>query len=181
MANDLRKEQPGDVVSVTSAEPGYRPGQVAELTDRVRITLHGHDIEYVVRVESGPEGPRLVELTLDGGVIDQTALRRIPVQRLAMAAARWLSSGGGLFVNAGETDDTRARPDQTPRRRRIDDALLTDVAAVVRRAIREGHPVRTWSAAQLTTSPGTLDRWIKAAKEHGYLTDGEVPRTRRGR
>ncbi|MFG3617471.1 hypothetical protein [Nocardia sp. NPDC047654] len=181
MDNNLRKEQPGDVMAVTSAEPGYRPGDVAQPTDRVRITLRGHAFDYVVKVETGPEGPRLVALTLTGGVVDQTALRRIPLARLAAAAARWLNSGGGLWGNPGETADTRARPDQTPRRRRIDDALLTDVAETVRRAVREGHPVRAWSAAQLHTSPGTLDRWVRAAKDHGYLTEGEVPRTQRGR
>ncbi len=185
MANRGRKEQPGDVMAVTSGEPGYQPGDVPQLTDRVRVTLRGHAFDYVVRVETGPLGPRLVEMamvpTRDEAAIDPAALRRIPVQRLALAAAQWLSSAGGQFAGPGETDDTRTRPDSPARWRRIDDALLTDVTETVRRAVREGHPIRQWSAKQLGTSPATLDRWIRAAKDHGYLSDGEVPRTRRGR
>lgn len=175
------------MVRVTGAEPGYQRGDVPQPTDRVRIELRGHRFAYVVRVERSASGPRLAELALiptrDGAVIDAAALRRIPTQRLAVAAARWLDQAGGLFTSAGELDpDYDTRPEiATRRRQRLNDELLQRVADTVRHAVAAGHPVRSWSAAQLHTTPGTLDRWIRAAKDHDFLSEDEVPRTRRSR
>lgn len=175
------------MVRVTGAEPDYRPGHVAKPGDRVRIELRGHRFAYVVRVERTPGGPRLAELAMvpvrDGAAIDAAALRRIPTQRLAVAAARWLDQAGGLFAGPGEFDpEYSTRPEiATRRRQRLNDELLRQVADTVRHAVAAGHPVREWSAAQLNTSPGTLDRWIRAAKDQDFLSEDEVPRTRRSR
>lgn len=172
---------------VTSAEPDYCPGDVPQLTDRVRVELRGHATAYVVRVTTGPQGPRLVELTIvgnDTAPVDSAALTRIPVQRLAVAAAQWLDGAGGQFVGPGQATDPDmfTRPEHAKRRhQRLTDEHLQTVADTVRRAIEGGYPVRTWSAAQLNTAPGTLDRWVRAAKDRGFLGEDEVPRKRRDR
>ncbi|MEV6656454.1 hypothetical protein [Nocardia fluminea] len=172
---------------MTSAEPGYHPGDVPQLTDRVHVELRGHQATYAVRVATGPQGPRLVELTIVGSdttPVDNDALTRIPLQRLAIAAAQWLDGAGGQFVGPGQASDADlfTRPELAKRRhQRLTDEHLQTVADTVRRAVANGRPVRTWSAAQLHTTPGTLDRWVRAAKNRGFLGEDEVPRKRRDR
>lgn len=187
VTNSQRKERPGDVVAVTSAEPDYHPGDVPQLTSRVRVELRGHAMAYVVRVATGPQGPRLVELTIvgdDANPVDGAALTRIPLQRVAIAAAQWLDGAGGQFVGPGQASDPDlfTRPELARRRRqRITDELLRTVADTVRHAVANGRPVRTWAAEELHTTPGTLDRWVRAAKDRGFLGEDEVPRKRRDR
>ncbi|WP_157127647.1 MULTISPECIES: hypothetical protein [unclassified Rhodococcus (in: high G+C Gram-positive bacteria)] len=37
-------------------------------------------------------------------------------------------------------------------------------------------PVRKTVAAAMHTTPPTLDRWIRAAKDRGYLDENDTPR-----
>ena len=170
-----------DVVSVESGESGPRKSRFPDPGDRVAIRLHGHPHEYIVRVAKGPGGPKLSELTItsDTGLpVDYDTLRSVPAQRLAYAAAQWFDTSGGLFGDPGTTAETFTRPDLDARKR-LDDNFLSEVADLVVRAVNNGHPVRKSVAAAMNTSPGTLDRWIRAAKDRGFLDEHDLPRHRR--
>ena len=85
---------------------GYSDGAVGDV-DSVRdsrfgmtVTLLGHDLEYEVTTIETDGGPEITHLWIKGDrPITTEDLRRIPVRRLASAAARWADNfnaiGGG--------------------------------------------------------------------------------------
>lgn len=148
----------------------------------IEIELVGHVHRYVVRVETGRGGPRLVGLNIvaPAGVaaptITPAALRAIPARRLAYAAAQFAGRYDGAFALPGDTDETHHRPEAPTARNKLDDNHYREVAERVRSAVAMGAPVRKTVAAAMHTTPPTLDRWIRAAKDRGYLDENDIPR-----
>lgn len=161
----------GDVESTDSGEPGHKPGRVPELHERVRIRLHGHPQTYVVRAETGPDGPQLTELTItaDEGAVDYAIVQPV-VRRLAATAVQWHHRIGGLIAAPGDTAKTHTRPEMG-----ADDQLHT-VARLVHEARELGLPVRKTVKEQMHLSFGTLDRLIRRAKDEGLLDDESLPK-----
>ncbi len=164
-----------------------KSGNIPALESPVVVELHGHEPHrYVVRAAPGPSGPVLVELRIlgDGGTpIDPAIVKAIPVTRLAYAAMQWLTRAGGLLGQPGDTAETYARPETeetTRRRRKADAALLEEVAGHVTDALAKGLPVQWYVGQRMGgASAATADRWIRKAKEGGFIEDRPLPR--RGR
>ncbi|MBF6161064.1 helix-turn-helix domain-containing protein [Nocardia cyriacigeorgica] len=151
---------------------------------RVVVELVGHRHRYAVRVAGTEDEPVLTELCIlsdDASPIDYAAVKSVPVRRLAHAAHRWLSSGGGLFAQPGEDAESFAQPEKhTPQRRTADRALLLEVAGHVADAVAAGLPVQKHVAERMNASTATVDRWIRKAKEWGVIEDAPLPRRKRG-
>lgn len=161
----------GDVESTDSGEPGHKPGRVPEPHERVRIRLHGHPQTYVVRAETGPDGPQLTELTItaDDGAVDYAIVQPV-VRRLAATAVQWHHRIGGLIWAPGDTTQTFIRPEVGA------DDQLSAVARLVQEARDLGLPVRKTVREQMHLSFGTLDRLIRRAKDEGLLDDESLPK-----
>ena len=193
--------------------PQHQKGDVARI-DRVagergdlygiRIALHGHPHRYVVRVASGADGPRLVELQIQSDAdvtIKPDVLRAIPSRRLAHAAAQWAHVRDGLFGFLRLDEATRealyekypddheafdlaaaeavaalkAQPEASTSRGKLPESHYRDVAERVSQATAAGL-TRKDIARKLETTIPTLDRWIREAKKRGYLgTDQPNP------
>jgi hypothetical protein len=169
----------------------------------IRIALHGHPHRYVVGITTGKGGPRLVDLRIQSSsdvAITPDVLRAIPSRRLAHAAAKWVSTVDGLFgflrldpatrEALYEIEDpkeferaaveavaaSKPRPEESTARGRLDDSHYREVAEMVRAAVASGYPIRKTVAAQYKTTIPTLDRWIRKAKDLGFLDEDELPR-----
>ncbi|NDK92306.1 hypothetical protein GYA93_22500 [Gordonia desulfuricans] len=175
------------------------PGDLAG----IRVTLHGHDHQYVVGVVTGKGGPRLVDLQIrsetDAAISPET-LRAIPSRRLAHAAAKFAYTHDGKFgtplLDVGtqtaleHMDDpaeadaeyrrlasaAKQRPEERTARGKLPDSHFQEVAQRVRAAVVAGFPVRETVAGDMHTTVPTLDRWIRKAKDLGYLDEDELPR-----
>ncbi|UGQ43395.1 hypothetical protein [Rhodococcus aetherivorans] len=172
-ADDTRSPDVGDVVACRRVG-----GDVGDL-DGIEVQLHGHGHRYVVAVELTPAGPKLVDLRITGPHIDYGVLRAIPARRLAYAAAEYAARSDGRFALPLDTDDTDRRPEAPTSRGRLDDTHYRDVAERVRAAVAIGAPVRQTVAAAMHTTVPTLDRWIRTAKNLGYLGEHDIPRRKR--
>ena len=172
MASDSphRKPLTGDVESVTriSGKKGKDNGII-----EVRLVDHPH--VYRVRVEIGRGAPRLIELRLaplEGTIveIDTDTVRTVPVRRLANAAARHIGIDELPFDVAGHSDDLTAqlRPDHK-RGRELDDVHYRDVAQMLNFAHECGLSPREYVRQKFNTSVPSVDRWIRVAKERGFL------------
>ena len=164
---------PGDVVANDIRRVSGRRGSDKGL---IEIPLHGHAFAYQVRIERGGGTPRLVELRMvapDGGDIDPAAVRNVPVRRLAKAAAQFITLTEHGVVNAGDVFDPTglARPDLEPgkRRRDLGPEHYREVAAQLQKAREIGLPPREYVADYYGVALPTLDRWIKKAKDRGFL------------
>ncbi|MFD6677650.1 hypothetical protein ACFWDA_25235 [Rhodococcus zopfii] len=153
-------------------------GEVGDLHG-IEVELHGHSHRYVVTVETSPAGPKITELTITGPSVDYHVLRAVPARRLAYAAAEYAARHDGTFALPLDTDATDRRPDEPTSRGRLDDAHYHDVAERVRAAVTIGAPVRETVAAAMHTTIPTLDRWIRTAKNLGYLGEHDIPRRKR--
>jgi len=157
---------------------GYADSDLASPNRRVRILLPGYPYVFLVRVRADPTtGPVLTELTIkardedDQQVVDQAAVRSVPVRRLAKWAWFFIESGGPTSppriyretnVHPGSQDDQ-----------------LGELRELIQQAMRNGEAVRPTVAEQLGISPKTLDRRIAKAKEAGLLEGIELPLSRR--
>jgi hypothetical protein len=94
-------------------------------------------------------------------IVDEV-IRRLEIEA-KLSQPQPLDATGGLRV--------RSRVLRTRTRRLIDDALLTEVAAIVRfNPAKPNEALRT----QMHTSARNASRWIAAAKQRGFLNDQEV-------
>lgn len=165
----------GDVETVRRV-PGKLGGKRGTDQGLIEVALVGHPHRYRVRVDMSGPAPRLVELHIsspdDVADIDPAAMR-IPVRRLAHAAAHFISHADGAFVTPEELDDPvrSVRPEVVERRRtHLDDEHYRDVARLLMAARREGaRSPRKVVAQQRGWEVPTLDRWINEAKLRGHL------------
>lgn len=169
----------GDVESVRYADPpdaATRTGPLGRIPnddERVDIRLVGHPFRYIVRAATAKgRDPRLTELTVradDGGDIDHTAMRQVPVRRLAYTAAQWIERSGGLVGSPDDTAETVTQPENH-------DPKVYRAAQIADRALSLGQPVRPTVAAELNVSTRTVDRLLKRAKAEGWLSDDPLPK-----
>ena len=152
-----------------SGEPGSHDGLI-------EIPLVGHAHRYQVRIDSSGPAPRLVELNLisdgDAAEIDPDTIRQVPVRRLAKAAARFIALTEHGVEMAGDVYDPTGlrRPDlEPPGRRKLDDAHYRQVAKRLLWAREIGESPREYVANQFGSPLPTVDRWIKQAKDRGFL------------
>ncbi|MBF6070134.1 hypothetical protein [Nocardia farcinica] len=193
MTNDVRSKK-GTVKAVRLPEPERGEGEpvmsgnIPALESPVVVELHGHEPHrYVVRVAPGPSGPVLVELRILSDAdapIDPAVMKSVPVPRLAYAAMQWLTRAGGLLGLPGDTSETYAKPETeetTRRRRKADAALLEEVAGHVAHAVAHGLPIQKYVGQRMGgASTATADRWIRKAKEEGFIEDRPLPRRKKG-
>ncbi|TXA41430.1 hypothetical protein DKM27_13070 [Mycobacterium tuberculosis variant bovis] len=164
----------GDVIASGIRRVSGRRGSDNGL---IEIPLYGHDFRYQVRIDRSAGTPRLTELRMvctdDGGDIDPAAVRQVPVRRLARAAAQFISMTEHGVANVGDLFDPTglARPDLEPgrRRRNLGPEHYRQVAARLEYARQIGLPPREHVSDYYGVALPTLDRWIKQAKERGFL------------
>lgn len=155
-------------------------GNVGDLFG-ILLVLAGHAHHYVVRVATGKGGPRLVDLRIisetDAPITPET-LRAIPSRRLAHAAAQWASLLDGQMTTPDRLQDPEltSRPEQRTARGKLPDSHYAEVARRARAAVVGGFPVRETVAKEMHATVPTLDRWIRKAKDLGYLDEDELPR-----
>ncbi|MCZ4536348.1 hypothetical protein O4159_12895 [Gordonia terrae] len=175
MRTPQEQKRTGDVVSVTRVG-----GAVGDLFG-ILVVLYGHAHQYVVQVVTGKGGPRLVNLQIRSdtdAAITPEVLRAIPSRRLAHAAAQFATMMDNQMATPSMARDpeTYSRPGERTARGKLTDAHYEEVAERVRAAVLGGFPVRQTVAAEMNTSIQTLDRWIRRAKDLGYLDEDELPR-----
>ena len=133
-------------------------------------------------------------------------LRAIPSRRLAHAAAQWAHVRDGLFGFLRLDEATRealyetypddpdafdraaaeavaalkSQPEAATARGKYDDSHYRRVAEHVTRAAVAGFPVRKTVAQEMNTTIPTLDRWIRKAKDLGFLDDDQPNRDNPG-
>lgn len=170
-----REQRTGDVTDVRRVDGG-----LGDLFG-ILVVLAGHAHSYVVRVVTGKGGPRLVDLQIrsdtDAAITPET-LRAIPSRRLAHAAAQFAATADGQMATPAMVRDpeSQTRPGERTARGKLSDAHYEEVAERVRAAVLGGFPVRKTVSADMGTSIQTLDRWIRRAKDLGYLDEDELPR-----
>ncbi|MEV6323935.1 hypothetical protein AB0M45_22485 [Nocardia sp. NPDC051787] len=170
------------VTTTKDCEPDKQVGDVEEVHQHkgrqdgligADVKLFGHDITYRVIAATGPNGPEMRELTLDGNgrAIVSDDLRRVPVRRLAAAAVR---APVTFLTSDWERPEGARRGNQ-----RLGDDHYRQVAEIARDAFVKGLPVREVVGRALHASPYTVDKWLRGARERGYLQRGELQRTTR--
>ncbi len=147
---------------------------VPAANERVKVRLHGHPFDFVVRVKADPAtGPVLTEFAVstkdDSEAVTHAALRSVPLRRLAYSAHRFIATGGGLVGSPGDYREMHTRPD-------VADPRLGELHWRIEQAIRDGLPVRPTVAADLGISTKTLDRLIAKAKAENLLEGVELSR-----
>jgi len=163
---------------------GYSDGAVGDV-DSVRdgrfgmvVTLLGHDLEYEVTTIETDGGPEITHLWIKGEPgrpITTEDLRRIPVRRLASAAARWVDN----FNAIGDRDPNQwSQPEraQTKRPRRVGDEHYQQVAGLAQQAFKDGLKVRDTVGRELNASVYTVDKWLRECRDRGLLKRGELQR-----
>jgi hypothetical protein len=174
MASDDPRTHPikGDVIPDSIKRIS---GQRGSNDGLIEIALVGHPHRYRVRIELNTAAPRLLELHIVPGdtkvEIDPMTIRQIPVRRLAKAAARFIGLTERKVSLAGDFEDPTnlIRPDHEPGGRTLDDVHYRQVANLITTAREWGLSPREHVAAQLEASLPTVDRWIKEAKNRGFL------------
>lgn len=172
--------RPGDVVSVTFADPENDKtrigplGRVPEDDERVAIELKDDPFKYIVRVRTAKNrDPRLTELTITAGSdaarIDYQAMRSIPVRRLAYTAARWIERYAGQVGYLSDTAESHTQPDNH-------DDKVYRAAEIAKRALSLGQPVRPTVAAELNVSTKTVDRLLKRAEAENWWDGRPLPK-----
>lgn len=139
------------------------------------ITLVGHDLHYEVTTVDTDNGPEVVALWIKGTKdrpLRPDDLRRIPLRRLAKAAANW----DWLFNNPNAS--AWGQPERRqPRPRQLGDEHYRQVADLARLAFKNGEPrVRDFIAKKLHASPFTVDKWLAECRRRGHLERGKLQR-----
>lgn len=174
MASDSsnhRKSVTGDVESVVRIS-GRRRGE-----GLIEISLIGHPHRYRVRIDPTSTAPRLIELhllplTAGAAEIGNAVIRSVPVRRLAAAAARHIKITERGFITVDELEDDeiiRLRPDYEPGKGELGDTHYRYVAHLLTSALEAGESPREYVKQRLNSSIPTVDRWIREAKERGFL------------
>jgi hypothetical protein len=176
-------KQRGDVESVDFADSPTPDtftgalGRIPEPDERLAIRLVGHPFTYVVRVATAKgRDPRLAELTMladnprdDGGDVDYSAVRSVPVRRLAYTAAQWIVRWGGQVSTLADTSEVWTQPENN-------DPRVYKAAQIAEQALSLGQPVRPTVAAQMNVSPRTVDRLLKRARDEGWFDGQPLPK-----
>lgn len=176
--------------SKPSVPPKQKRGDVSHVDthgvlDQATVSLVGHDLKYRVRWASGESGPEVVSLTIessDDRPISSDDLRSIPLRRLASAAAQacgaqpWseltVTWKDVRTIHWRDLDPSSATP--SGKRRAITDEFLAELAGDARAAFRAGRKVRETLADKHECSVYSVDKWLAAARERGYLEPGEL-------
>ncbi|MFC9894220.1 hypothetical protein ACFVMC_11055 [Nocardia sp. NPDC127579] len=157
------------------------------------VTLMGHDLRYRAKINGSDRGPVVCALTIEsesGREITAQDLRAIPVRRIAAAVAQRCSRMGigeiredvsfeDIPDQLKVSDLQPVEPPPPGGRRRMTDEFLMEVAQLARTAFASGELVRPTLAKHFYNSPYTVDKWLAAARERGYLNPGEISRTRK--
>ncbi len=117
-----------------------------------------------VEPATNSDGTLRDERTVADVVITRETLRGIPVARIAAAAIKM--RGGDLLGALREA----ATPPEPVGRRGHTDEHYQQVAEVVRQALAADVPVRKAVKQRWIVSVHTADKWLKQAKQRGYLT-----------
>ena len=104
-----------------------------------------------------------------GEPVDYSAVRSIPVRRLAYTAAQWTDRLAGLFPSMEDTSETWVRPENT-------DPKIYRAAQIAKEALHSGMPVRPTVAAELNVSTRTVDRLLAKARAEGWIEDQPLPK-----
>jgi hypothetical protein len=139
------------------------------------VDLYGHPFEYRIRTAEIDGASVVVELLIrpsghDVPITPQD-LRRIPLKRLAAAAA--------LFDQGGEFDWTRfntpeKQPPCKPGPRGYGDEHYADVAQLARDAVRMNISARQHISRNKHVSVHAADKWLKECRKRGLLVSGEL-------
>jgi len=164
----------GDVIADQIKRVSGRKGSANGL---IEIPLYGHRYRYQVRVHLSGPAPRLAELRMiaadDGSEVDPSAVRDVPVRRLALAAARFIRLTESGVAVAGDFDDPTdlVRPDHPKggRGNKLDDVHYRQVRNLLIRAREIGLSPREYVAEQFQVELPTVDRWIREAKARNIL------------
>jgi hypothetical protein len=109
-------------------------------------------------------------------------LRDVPLAKIEAAAnaspeiREWIGESRPDAAEARRRWSQRRRL-QAPKTRRLDDAFYQRVADAYRDAVIFGQPPAKTLAADSAVPQGTVNRWIAAARDRGYLapaTQGKV-------
>jgi hypothetical protein len=110
-------------------------------------------------------------------------LRDVPLARIEQAINAdakirvWVEQGTDEQTLTRARSAAAARPRlKRPEGRRLDDGFYQEVAAAYRGAVANGLPPSKTLAEDSDTPAGTVNRWIAAARERGYLPRGEPGR-----
>jgi hypothetical protein len=162
--------QPGDATGDVSSVSGTRYGET--------IRLVGHDLDYEVTTVETDNGPEITHLWIKGSKdrpITTDDLRRIPLRRLAKAAAEWTWLANNPNARAWGQPERRER-----RSSGLGDEHYQQVAEFARNAFQKGvQRVREATAEEFRASPFTVDKWLRECRNRGYLQRGELQRRTR--
>ena len=170
--NQHRRPIKGDVIPDSIRRISGRRGSADGL---IELALVGHQHRYRVRIDIDSAAPKLMELHLvpseAGAEIDPATIRQVPVRRLAKAAARFIGLTERKVALAGEEEDSTEliRPDHGPGKRTLNDVHYRQVANLLTAAREWGLSPREHVATRLEASLPTVDRWIREAKQRGFL------------
>jgi hypothetical protein len=167
--------QPMPSMSVARQPPHVRRHDLVEATKQ---PILGHDLHYEVTTFETDAGPEVTHLWIKGSAdrpLRAEDLRRIPLRRLAFAAARWFESNNAADETGEETRWSQPERSQE-RTRQHGDEHYQKVADVARSAFRKGLKVRDTVAKDFHVSPYTVDKWLRECRKRGHLRPGELQR-----
>jgi hypothetical protein len=105
-------------------------------------------------------------------------MRDVPLARITAAANAdpaihgWLEAGAPADVVKRARSAAKSRPRlERPSRRALDDAFYQRVADAYRGALANGLPPAKTLASDSGAPQGTVNRWVAAARERGYLSE----------
>lgn len=184
----IKRKGPVKLISPTG-KGVLRPDGTA-LAERWAATWTVGELEVELEMGADDQGrPICRELRAraeDGPSVTSSALRQIPVGRLVsetaalplvhMSAER-LPGGGWKLGPPSPEDRKRLRAPRRSRSRGTGD-MLSQVADLYRQAVRDSYAPTEWVARELVVSRATASRWIRQARDGGFL--GKAMRGRAG-
>lgn len=141
----------------------------ARFGEPVAVTIPGHPFTFTATVERGDRGPILTELTIaspDG--ITTPDVRAIPARTITTMAARKIRDSTVEYAAPAAYVAVQGK--------HLTDSHYRMVAEVITHAVEYGLPARKTLAERTGAPVATVTRWIKTAKELGYLADDAIPR-----
>ncbi|MCX6401489.1 MAG: hypothetical protein NTX33_16360 [Propionibacteriales bacterium] len=149
---------------LVSLEPLWATGDDDEVTS---IEDVDRGIRYEVLLASAPGKPQIRGLAImpleEGGVIDQTVLDKIPLQRLANTAAAYRTEAG--LPRPAVLTPQAWLPGERP---------TPEMVAELWRAGTN----RELMAREFFVSPKTADKWIRDARDRGLIPPARTGRPR---
>ncbi len=139
--------------------------------------IHDHDRGVTYSVTLDPETSEIdyLQVTISGaGLVDENALRRVPVERIRRAVLEQLRGDARARAEHGPDAFTFAMPgtlsDDQPRRARSAKPNIEDVADLMERGL-DRHALATRYGAKLRT----VDRWMTQARRTLAQRDAGQP------